>query len=215
MERTQGPSPPSDHQRGDASICSTSLEQADSAGADAADAVFADRRALSVSYRLGNPENLERSEGKVIGLRIFVGTAAGDRLLRRCLAGALTAMVERGLAMARAVPEDPYCGLADASEVVRERRRCRRLRCARDRRRERHRTDGGGGGGGLAVSGVTNSEGAEAGAGVDTYAIAASNGLRHGLFAVVAQHLGIGSRRRGHGDGAGLRIRQLGPSRGS
>ncbi|MGZ8996719.1 MAG: hypothetical protein ACXW3P_09560, partial [Rhodospirillales bacterium] len=40
------------------------LSKSVSAGADAVDAVFALHRSLSVSYRLGSPENLERSESK-------------------------------------------------------------------------------------------------------------------------------------------------------
>jgi PmbA protein len=38
----------------------------------------------------------------------------------RSWALALDALVDRAVAMARAVPEDPYCGLADQSELARE-----------------------------------------------------------------------------------------------
>lgn len=154
------------------------LNMAQSAGADAVDAVFADRRALSISYRLGKLENLERSEGKVIGLRIFVGQRQAIVSSTDVSPGALAAMVERGLAMARAVPEDPYCGLADASEIVRETVDVdafdsREIDVASVTKRTADAEAAA-----LAVSGVTNSEGAEAGAGVDSYAIAGSNGLR-------------------------------------
>jgi PmbA protein len=154
------------------------LSMAQSAGADAADAVFADRRALSISYRLGKLENLERSEGKVIGLRIFVGQRQAIVSSADVSPGAFTAMIERGVAMARAVPEDPYCGLADAREIVREivdvdAFDSREIDVASVTKRTADAEAAA-----VAVSGVTNSEGAEAGAGVDSYAIAGTNGLR-------------------------------------
>ena len=154
------------------------LSKSVSAGADAVDAVFALHRSLSVSYRLGNPENLERSESKVIGLRIFVGRRQAIVSSADISADALAAMVERVMAMARAVPEDPYCGLADASEIVQETVDVdvfdgREIDVASVTERTAAAEAAA-----LAVNGVTNSEGAEAGAGVDTYAIVASNGLR-------------------------------------
>ena len=180
MERTQGTLTTERPPAGDAlDLLESLLGKAISAGADAADAVFADRRSLSVSYRLGNPENLERSEGKVIGLRIFVGRRQAIVSSADISADALTALVERGMAMARVVPEDPYCGLAEASEIVRETIDvdafdAREIDVASVTGRTAVAEAAA-----LAVSGVTNSEGAEAGAGVNTYAIVASNGLRH------------------------------------
>jgi PmbA protein len=43
------------------------------AGADAAEAVLADRAALSVSVRLGKLEEVEREESRDLGLRVFIG----------------------------------------------------------------------------------------------------------------------------------------------
>jgi len=43
------------------------------AGADAADAVLVDGTSVSVAWRLGALENLERSEGGDIGLRVLIG----------------------------------------------------------------------------------------------------------------------------------------------
>ena len=83
------------------------------AGADAADAVLFEGVSLSHARRLGKTEKLERSEGQDLGLRVFVGrqqamVSSSDRSPK-----ALDELVERAVAMARAVPEDPFCGLAD------------------------------------------------------------------------------------------------------
>src|SRR5581483_3919123 len=43
------------------------------AGADAADAVFAEGISVSLAQRLGAPEKLERAEGQDLGLRVLVG----------------------------------------------------------------------------------------------------------------------------------------------
>jgi PmbA protein len=89
------------------------------AGADAAEAVAYDGTSLSLTWRDGKVESLERSEGRDLGLRVFIGkrmaiTSSSDRS-----AEALAATVERAVAMARLVPEDPHCGLADADQLAR------------------------------------------------------------------------------------------------
>ncbi|RYF95439.1 MAG: TldD/PmbA family protein, partial [Caulobacteraceae bacterium] len=43
------------------------------AGADAAEAAYAERQSLSVSVRLGDLEEVEREEARDLGLRVFVG----------------------------------------------------------------------------------------------------------------------------------------------
>ncbi len=147
------------------------------AGADAADAVYFEGTSLSHGRRLGKTEKLERSEGHDLGLRVFVGrqqavVSSSDRSPK-----ALEELVERAVAMARTVPEDPYCGLAEPDEVAREwpaldmddpeepgiEVLIERARAAEEAA--------------LAVSGVTNSEGAEAGWGRSRVVLAASNGF--------------------------------------
>ena len=49
------------------------LELAAKGGADSADAVLLEGTSLSASCRLGDPEDLERSEGQDMGLRVFMG----------------------------------------------------------------------------------------------------------------------------------------------
>src|SRR5438874_8897228 len=147
------------------------------AGADAADAVLVEGTSLSHARRLGKTEKLERSEGQDLGLRVLVGkqqaiVSSSDRS-----PAMLGELVERTLAMARAVPEDPFCGLADPAEIARDwpsldmldpeepsaETLIERARAAEEAA--------------LAVAGVTNSEGAEAGWGRSRIALAASNGF--------------------------------------
>ena len=96
------------------------LDKALKAGADAADAVLFEGASLSHARRLGKTEKLERSEGQDLGLRVLVGkqqaiVSSSDRSPKM-----LTELVERTVAMARAVPEDPFCGLADPAEVTKD-----------------------------------------------------------------------------------------------
>jgi len=49
------------------------IARARAAGADAADAVLASGTSVGVQRRLGRIEHLERSEGRDLGLRVFVG----------------------------------------------------------------------------------------------------------------------------------------------
>jgi len=164
------------------------VTKAKAAGADAADAVSLDSVSVSVGWRLGKLERLERSEGGDLGLRVLLGkrqalVSSSDRST-----AALDELVERAVAMARTVPEDPYAGLADPAELATSFPEldncdaeeptaehlldmCRR---AEDAAR--------------AVSGVTNSEGADAGWGRSAVAFVGSNGFSH-AYAVTSSSL--------------------------
>src|SRR5919106_5447562 len=88
------------------------VELARKKGADAADAVYVGERSQGVSVRLGQLEDVHRSEGEEVGLRVFVGkrnaTVASSDLSK----DALDTLVERVRAMAKEAPEDQYAGLA-------------------------------------------------------------------------------------------------------
>src|SRR4030088_1369989 len=88
------------------------------AGADAADAVLFEGTSLSHARRLGKTEKLERSEGHDLGLRVFIGHQHAVVSSPDWSPAALDELVERAVAMARTVPEDPYCGIADASQIA-------------------------------------------------------------------------------------------------
>src|SRR5260370_11728832 len=86
----------------------------------AADAVLFEGTSLSHGRRLGKTEKLERSEGQDLGLRVFIGRRQAVVSSTDRSPAALAALVERAVAMARTVPEDPFCGIADPSEIAQE-----------------------------------------------------------------------------------------------
>ncbi len=92
------------------------IARARAAGADAADALLASGDALSVQRRLGRLEHLERSEGRDLGLRVFVGRRSAVVSASALDPSGFGELAERAVAMARVVPEDPYGGLADAED---------------------------------------------------------------------------------------------------
>src|SRR5215472_3759704 len=147
------------------------------AGADAADAVLFEGASLSHSRRLGKTEKLERSEGQDLGLRVFIGRQQAMVSSTDRSPTALTELVERALAMARTVPEDPFCGIAGPEAIARQWPELDMLDPAEpgaeiliERARAAEEAA-------LAIPGVTNSEGAEAGWGRSRVALAASNGF--------------------------------------
>ena len=95
------------------------LTKAMKKGADAGDAVHVISTSLSVAQRLGKPEKLERSENSDIGIRVFAGKRQAIVSTSDFSKDTLKDVVDRAVAMARVVPEDPHCGLADSSELAR------------------------------------------------------------------------------------------------
>ena len=169
----------SNDQAGALSLLEDLIGRARKAGADGCDAVFVKGVSLSKSVRLGKPEHLERSEGRDIGLRVFIGQRQAIVSSSDTGPEALAELSERAVAMARAVPEDPYCGLADAEQLAKDipdLQSCdsfepdaKHLSDLASRAEEAA----------LAVSGVTNSEGGSAAWGTYTLAMAGSNGFAH------------------------------------
>ncbi|WP_091736830.1 TldD/PmbA family protein [Phenylobacterium immobile] len=88
------------------------------AGADAAEAVGAERGALSVSVRLGDLEEVEREESRDLGLRVFVGRRQASVSGSDVSPHARAKLVERCVAMARLAPEDPFAGLAEPERLI-------------------------------------------------------------------------------------------------
>ncbi|HYF86967.1 TldD/PmbA family protein [Azospirillum sp.] len=164
------------------------IAKARAAGADAADAVLFDSASVSLAQRLGKTEKLERSESGDLGLRVFVGkrqaiVSSTDRSTK-----ALDELVERAIAMARVVPEDGFAGIADPEQLARswpDLDICDSEEPSSETLIERARIAEEAA---LAVQGVTNSEGADAGWSRSTIAIAASNGFA-GTYGVSRQSL--------------------------
>lgn len=95
------------------------VEAAIKAGADQADVLYIGDAATEVQVRLGELEDVTRSEGEEIGLRFFAGSRSASVSSSDLSADALAALVERAAAMARAAPEDPFAGLAPAERLLR------------------------------------------------------------------------------------------------
>jgi len=183
------------------SLLADLLARARAAGADAADAVLVSSTSLSIQRRLGRTEQLERSEARDLGLRVFVGK-------RQAIVSSTTAdpagfakLAERAVDMARIVPEDPYAGLAaemqpaadpaldleDASEPSVE-ELVARASAAEEAA--------------LAIPGITNSEGADAGYSRTRVSLATSAGFSgsyartgHSISATALAGAGTGMQR--------------------
>jgi len=82
-------------------------------GADSADAVLVAGTSLSVARRAGQTEQLERAEGQDLGLRVFVGQQAAIVSATSIDPKGFDLLAERAVAMARVVPGDPFGGLAE------------------------------------------------------------------------------------------------------
>jgi PmbA protein len=151
------------------------------AGADAADAVYFRNMSTQVQVRLGALEDVERSDGEEIGLRLFVGKRSASVSSSDLSKDALAALVERGAAMAREAPDDEYAGLAPEDRLLKGKAvdldaddgddpSPAALRALALEAEDAAR----------AVAGVTNSEGAGASAGRTAMALATSTGFTRG-----------------------------------
>ena len=179
------------------------VAQAKRAGADAADALYLCNESTSVSVRLGDLEDVERSEGETIGLRLFVGRRSASVSSSDLSGDALATLVDRAVAMAREAPEDRFSGLAPADRLL------------RDIAPDLDADDGAAvspedlkaraliaEGAARSVAGVTNSEGGSASAGRTIIALATSHGFAggyatsyHGCSASVIAGEGGGMQR--------------------
>ena len=159
-------------------IAESLVERGIAAGATAADALYIGERSSGVQVRLGELEDVSRSEGEQIGLRLFDGQRSATVASSDLSAEALAVLVERCLAMAGEAPEDPYAGLAPADLLQSgeppflDALDPREPDPAELRERALQAENAA-----LAVSGVTNSSGAGASASASTIALATSGGF--------------------------------------
>lgn len=154
------------------------VQRALDTGADAADVIYVGSHSTSVQVRLGELEDVSRSEGEEIGLRLFIGQQSASVSSSDLSDEALAALAERARAMAAEAPEDSFAGLApverlhrgdlpaldsvDAVEPGPADLKARALRAEVAAR---------------AVAGVTNSNGASASASGSVIALATSHGF--------------------------------------
>ena len=93
------------------------VEAAKMAGADAADAVVASGRSVSVSVRMGKVEGTNASEGDEFSLRVFCGRRVAS--ISAVKGTDPKRLAERAVAMARVAPEDPWAELAPQELLAR------------------------------------------------------------------------------------------------
>lgn len=173
------------------------------AGADAADAVYGCDASAGVSVRLGELEDVERSESEHVGLRVFVGKRSATVSSSDLAPATLATLVERVLAMAKEAPEDAYAGLAPEDRLMRKKLPALDIEddeepdpaTLRARALEVEEAARG-------VTGVTNSEGGGASFGRAQMALATSHGFagayagtQHNMWASVIAGEGAGMQR--------------------
>ena len=158
------------------------IGRARDAGADAADALLVSGTSLSVQRRFGRTEHLERSERRDLGLRVFVGRRQAVVSSSSVDPAGFALLAERAVAMALVVPEDPYAGLAELAAPPDDAAALELDDAAEPDTAELVARASAAEEAALAVPGVTNSEGAEAGYGRTIMALASSAGFA-GRFA--------------------------------
>lgn len=102
------------------SILESLIADAKAAGAEAVDAVLFHSVSSGVSWRMGKLEDVERSEAGDLGLRVLIGKRQASVSTTDHSRAGLKELAERCVAMAKAAPEDPYCGLAPAERLAKE-----------------------------------------------------------------------------------------------
>lgn len=165
-----------------ADLAAALVEAARTAGASAADAMIGISRSSGITIRLGELEDIDHSESFEVSLRLFDGARSATVSSASLDPSGFAELAERAIAMARQAPEDPYAGLADpallgdgqgpdlqlfdptAAPLAELERRAR---VAEEAAR--------------AVPGISNSNGASAGAGQSLVALATSTGFARAL----------------------------------
>ena len=102
----------------DETLLNDLLDAARAAGADAAEAAYAERQSLSITVRTGALEEVEREEARDLGLRVFVGQRHASISGSDISKAGRERLVERVVAMARLAPEDPYASLAPRDRLA-------------------------------------------------------------------------------------------------
>ena len=161
-------------------LLSNLVAKAMKAGASAADAVTRYGVALSVSQRLGKCEDLERSEGQDMGLRVFVGKQQAMVATSETSEQAMDELVSRALSMAKAAPEDPYCGLVDPGQLTKDVPDLELLDPNEPDGEELYARAAAAEDAALAVEGITNSDGAGASWSRSEKALVTSDGFAGG-----------------------------------
>ncbi len=154
-------------------IVSRALKQ----GATAADAMVYERRDSSISIRQGVVEELEQSEAREIGLRVFAGQSSAIIAGSVLTPDARSRLAERAMAMAKLAPPDPFLGIATPDQLAKADFDLdlvsKTFPSAADLKRQAEETESLA----LAVPGISKSNGAGASSSSSDIALASSNGF--------------------------------------
>jgi PmbA protein len=177
------------------------LRAAKAAGAEVAETSMSVGASLSVQRRLGKIEETERAEGRGMSLRVFIGKQNASVSAGSIDPAAFQRLAEQAVAMARVVPEDIYAEIPDAPPAIDAgfldlddavepsmEMLIARAAAAEDAA--------------LAVSGITNSEGASASWGRSQSVLVTSKGFaghytrsNHSVSATAIAGTGTGMQR--------------------
>ncbi|MEL6480339.1 MAG: TldD/PmbA family protein [Pseudomonadota bacterium] len=105
----------------DRTLATRLMEAALAAGADAADVIVVSATSTAVGVAGGMLEEAERAEGRDAGLRVIAGRGQACVSSSDLRDANLAEMATRAVTMARAAPDDPYCGLAAAAALSAQR----------------------------------------------------------------------------------------------
>jgi len=86
------------------------------AGASDAEAVAREGDEFSVNVRMGQVETLKESGSRALGLRVFLGQRSGSASTSDLTAEGIRQLVDGAIALGKVTEEDPFAGLAEASE---------------------------------------------------------------------------------------------------
>lgn len=102
------------------SLVADLIAAARKAGASDADALYHESRSLTAGVRLGQPEDVESSESRELGLRVLLGQRQSCVSTTDFAKSSLDELVSRAISMARVAPEDKFCGLPDPGLLAKE-----------------------------------------------------------------------------------------------
>ena len=92
------------------------IDTAKKFGADAAESFGVSATSASADCRLQKTESLEYTHTAAVDLRVFSSKRQAVVASSVLDEKSLTDLAKRAVEMAKAVPEDPFCGLADAAQ---------------------------------------------------------------------------------------------------
>ena len=155
-------------------VASALVARAKAAGADVAEAAFFYNREVGLTYRAGEVSDLGRSEDLGLNLRVWVGAKVATLSGNQMDAAALGLLAEQAVARARHLPDSPEVDLPtvpDAPRGVLEVDLAEpSLETLKAQAQELYE-------GAMAVAGIVNSDGGNAGWSRARTALVASNGL--------------------------------------